>query len=76
MTTAILVEGVSDQAALETLASRGARDLEAEGICIVPLGGATSVRRFLERLGPHGLDLRLLGLCDVGPVDSRRLISS
>ncbi|GAA3729338.1 hypothetical protein GCM10022239_02540 [Leifsonia bigeumensis] len=66
VTTAILVEGVSDQAALETLAARRARDLEAEGVCIVPLGGATSIRRFLERLGPHGLDLRLLGLCDVG----------
>lgn len=64
--TAILVEGVSDQAAVETLAARRDRNLEAEGVCVIPLGGATSIRRFLERLGPHGLDLRLLGLCDIG----------
>lgn len=66
MTAAILVEGVSDQVAIEALAARRDRDLEADGVCVVPLGGATSIRRFLEKLGPHGLDLRLLGLCDVG----------
>lgn len=64
--TAMLVEGVSDQVALETLAARRGRDLEAEGACVIPLGGATSIRRFLELLGPQGLDVRLLGLCDVG----------
>jgi hypothetical protein len=64
--SAILVEGVSDRAAVEALAARRDRDLEAEGACVVPLGGATSIRRFLELLGPHGLDLRLLGMCDVG----------
>jgi hypothetical protein len=62
----ILVEGVSDQAALETLAVRRNRDLEREGACVIPLGGATGAWRFLELLGPHGLDVRLLGLCDVG----------
>lgn len=64
--TAILVEGISDQAAVETLAARHDRDLAAEGACVIPLGGATSIRRFLKPLGPHGLGLRLLGLCDIG----------
>lgn len=62
----VLVEGVSDQAALEALAARRGRDLGAEGIAIVPLGGATSIGRFLKLFGPQGLGLRLAGLCDVG----------
>jgi hypothetical protein len=62
----VLVEGLSDQAALEALAERRCRDLDAEGISVVPIGGAQSVGRFLERYGPAGLDLRLAGLCDVG----------
>ena len=62
----VLVEGLSDQAALEALAERRGRDLDAEGISVVPIGGAQSVGRFLERYGPAGLDLGLAGLCDVG----------
>ncbi|MEV7344652.1 ATP-dependent endonuclease [Streptomyces sp. NPDC093544] len=62
----VLVEGVSDQAALEALAGRRGRDLDAEGIAIVPLGGATSIGRFLKLFGPQGLGLRLAGLCDAG----------
>ena len=64
--TVVLVEGVSDEAAIEALVARRTRDLGAEGVCIVPIGGATSIRRFLGLVGPHGLDLRVLGLCDVG----------
>jgi hypothetical protein len=64
--TVVLVEGISDQRALETLAARRGRNLDAEGISIVPIGGAQSIGRFLELLGPHGLDVRLAGLCDVG----------
>lgn len=64
--TVILVEGTSDRAALEALAARGGRDLDAEGVCIVPLGGATSIARFLDLLGPQGLGVRLAGLCDAG----------
>jgi OLD-like protein len=63
--TAILVEGWSDKAALEALARRRGRDLAAEGIVVVPIGGATNVQRFLQALGPHGLGMRLAGLCDV-----------
>lgn len=64
--TVILVEGVSDQGALEAIALRRVRDLDAEGACIVPIGGATSIWRFLSLVGPNGLDVRVLGLCDVG----------
>jgi hypothetical protein len=62
--TVVLVEGVSDRLALETLAVRRGRNLDAEGISIVPIGGATNIGSFLDRFGPQGFDLRLAGLCD------------
>ena len=62
----VLVEGVSDQRALVTLATRRGRDLDAEGVSVVPIGGAHAVGPHLERYGPRGLDLKLAGLCDVG----------
>ena len=62
----VLVEGVSDQVAVETLARRRGRDLAAEGVAVVPMGGATNVGEFLDRFGPHGEDLRLAGLYDAG----------
>ena len=62
----VLVEGTSDQVALETLAERRGRDLEAEQVAIVPIGGAQAIGGFLERFGPQGLDVRLAGLCDAG----------
>ena len=62
----ILVEGVSDKLALETLAVRRGRDLEADGISIVSLGGAQAIGRFLESLGPDLADVRVAGLCDAG----------
>ena len=62
----MLVEGISDQGALEALAERRGRDLAAEGVSVVPIGGAQSIGRFLSRFGPEGLDLKLAGLCDVG----------
>ena len=60
----VLVEGISDQLALEALAVRRGRNLGAEGISIVPMGGATNIRAFLDRYGPQGLGLRLAGLYD------------
>jgi hypothetical protein len=60
----VLVEGMSDQAALAALAQRRGRNLDAEGIRIVPIGGATTLGYFLDVLGPQGLDVRLAGLCD------------
>ncbi|MFJ3306860.1 TOPRIM nucleotidyl transferase/hydrolase domain-containing protein [Streptomyces sp. NPDC086549] len=64
--TVVLVEGGSDQVALEALATRYGRDLGAEGVAVVPLGGAMSIGRFLDVCGPQGLDLPLAGLCDIG----------
>jgi len=60
----ILVEGMSDQAALEALAERRGRALDTQGISIVQMGGATNIDRFLDLFGPRGLDVRLAGLCD------------
>ena len=60
----MLVEGVSDQIALETLASRLGRDLAAEGVAVVPIGGAHAVASHLELFGPQGAGLRLSGMCD------------
>jgi hypothetical protein len=60
----ILVEGRSDQAALEALARRRGQALNAGGISIAAMGGATNIERFLDRFGPNGLDVRLAGLCD------------
>jgi hypothetical protein len=61
---AILVEGWSDQAAVESLARRRGLDLAAEGIAVVPMGGITNFAKFASALGPRGLGLRLAGLCD------------
>jgi hypothetical protein len=61
----VLVEGSSDQAALEAIAERRGRDLAAEGISVVSMGGARSIGGFLDRFGPRGLDVRLAGLCDL-----------
>jgi hypothetical protein len=62
----VVVEGQSDRIALETLARRRGRDLPAEGIAIVPIGGAQAVGRALRELGPNGRGTRLAGLFDAG----------
>ncbi|KAB1161387.1 TOPRIM nucleotidyl transferase/hydrolase domain-containing protein [Micromonospora sp. DT46] len=62
--TVVLVEGPSDRVALETLAARRGRDLGAEGVRVVAMGGATNVGHFLDQLGPAGRGLRLAGLYD------------
>jgi Predicted ATP-dependent endonuclease of the OLD family len=70
----VLVEGVSDRVALETLAEQKGLDLAADGVVIVPMGGATSILRFLDVLdrerGPA-----VVGLCDAAEADhlARRL---
>ncbi|MBX6750626.1 MAG: ATP-dependent endonuclease [Micromonosporaceae bacterium] len=58
----VLVEGISDQIAVETAAAGCGRDLPAERVVVVPIGGAHAIGRFLTRLGPLGV--RLVGLCD------------
>jgi hypothetical protein len=60
----ILVEGTSDQAALEAVAGRRGHDLTASGIAIAAMGGATSIGHYLDLLGPGGRGVQLAGLCD------------
>ncbi|WP_232075646.1 TOPRIM nucleotidyl transferase/hydrolase domain-containing protein [Phytohabitans suffuscus] len=76
----VLVEGLSDQIALETLAARQGRDLRARHVVILPVGGAHAVQRYLTRFSPAragagaaagagagaGAGIRLAGLCDAG----------
>jgi hypothetical protein len=64
--TVVLVEGISDQIAVETLAVRLSRDLAAEGVAVLPTGGAHGFGRFMRRFGPTGAGARLAGLCDAG----------
>jgi Overcoming lysogenization defect protein-like, TOPRIM domain len=64
--TVVLVEGVSDQRAVEALARRLGRSFPEERVAVVPMGGAQAIGAFLDRYGPHGLDVRLAGLVDVG----------
>jgi hypothetical protein len=66
MRAVVLVEGISDRCAVEALAERRGRDLAAEGVSVVPIGGAQAIGRFLTRFGPQGLDVRLAGMCDAG----------
>jgi hypothetical protein len=60
----VLVEGPSDRVALETLAERHNRNLEADRISVVPIGGAQALGRYLRDLAPRGV--RLTGLYDAG----------
>jgi hypothetical protein len=61
----ILVEGISDQRALEALAARRGRALRADGVAVVAMGGAKNIGKFLERFGPRGSDVEMAGLYDV-----------
>ena len=61
MSAVVLVEGASDRVALETLARRQGRDLAAEDVSIVAIGGAQAVGRVLAGLAGE----RVAGLCDV-----------
>ena len=58
----ILVEGISDQIAVETVAARRGLDLGALGVVVVPTGGAHGFARYARRFGPAGAGLRLAGL--------------
>jgi len=62
----VLVEGGSDQAAVEVLAARRGQLLGEAGLLVVAMGGATSIGHFLALLGPRGIGARLTGLCDAG----------
>jgi hypothetical protein len=60
----VVVEGVSDQVAIEALAERHGVDLAAAGIRVVRLGGAHQIGSFLDQLGPRSDGPRIAGLCD------------
>jgi hypothetical protein len=64
--TVVLVEGLSDKAAIDALAKRFGRNLHDEGVTTIAIGGATKIWGFLDLLGPAGLNVKLAGLCDVG----------
>ena len=58
----VLVEGISDRVAVETLARRRGRDLAAEGVDVVATGGYGNLPRFLDRYGGRAI----VGLYDAG----------
>src|SRR6478672_10948781 len=58
----MLVEGTSDRRVVETLARRRGRDLQAEGVVVVPMGGYGNLPRLLGQYP----DVPLAGLYDVG----------
>ena len=66
----VFVEGDSDRAALETLAERLGRDLEAEDVSIVSMGGASSLGDFVhDVLDSTTPGTTLAGLCDEAEAD-------
>jgi hypothetical protein len=58
----VLVEGVTDRIALEAAARLLGRDLAAEGVDVVPIGGAHAV----ARVAAEYRDETIVGLCDAG----------
>lgn len=60
MRAVVLVEGESDRVAIETLARRRGRDLVAEGVAVLAIGGAQAVGRALREWD----GARVAGLCD------------
>lgn len=62
MRAVVLVEGESDRIAVETLAARRGRDLAAEGVAVVAVGGAHALERALRTLATE----RVAGLYDRG----------
>src|SRR5437763_6622815 len=64
--TIVLVEGVTDELALTLAARRSGRDLEAEGVSIVPINGAHAISRCLRQLAAEEPGAKLAGLYDEG----------
>ena len=42
------------------------RDLVADRVAVLPVGGVHAISRFLTRFGPLGSDVTVAGLCDEG----------
>ena len=60
----ILVEGISDRAAVEALAKRLGRDLESERVSVVAMGGASLIEQHLLNLRLEQPQATIAGLCD------------
>ena len=58
----VLVEGASDRRAVEALARRRGRDLQADGVAVVPMGGYGNLQRLLGQYR----GFRVAGLYDIG----------
>lgn len=61
----ILVEGWSDQAAVQTWARSCAMNLHDNGIVVLPVGGITNMGKFVSALNAPGVGVRVAGLYDV-----------
>jgi hypothetical protein len=60
----LLVEGDSDRLAIEALAEKTGRNLDAEAVSVVPINGAANAATYIDLFGPRGFDLKIAGLCD------------
>jgi hypothetical protein len=65
----VLVEGISDRLAVTTLAERLGRDLDAEGISVIAIGGAHALGNALREVDSG---VQVAGLCDAGEEDAFR----
>ena len=62
--TVIVVEGFSDLLAVRALARKLGINLDAAGVSLISLEGATLFQHYLQLLGPAGLEVELRGLVD------------
>jgi hypothetical protein len=60
----VVVEGISDQVAIETLALRRGRNFASERVSVIPIAGAHAIGRFLAEFASRPSGTRLAGLCD------------
>lgn len=60
----VLVEGPGDRLALRAAAETLSADLDARGVSIVELDGADLFATMYTLLGPDGLRIRIVALCD------------
>lgn len=63
---AVLLEGPSDVAAVRSVAAAHGLSEREHGFRLVDMGGATNVRRHLERLRAARPGVRVVGMCDAG----------
>jgi hypothetical protein len=62
----VVVEGVSDQIALDAAAEVLGVDLAAQGVVVLPIGGAQAITRTLAELAARRDDVVVAGMCDAG----------